>query len=58
MMIPIKSFKILLLPDFKEYLHGVSVIVNLSKPGKVLLNFVPFTSLYFLLKVFHIKEKP
>lgn len=55
--IPIKSFKILLLSNFKKYLHWVSIVINFSKSRQVLLNFIPFTSMHFLLKVFHVKEK-
>lgn len=54
---PIKSFQILLLPDFKEYLHRVPVIFNLCEPTQIPFNLIPFTSLDLIFKMLHIEEK-
>ena len=56
--LPIKRLEILLLPDFEENLHGVSVIVNLGKARQVLLHFIPLSSENFLVEILCIEEEP
>lgn len=53
----IKSFEILLLPDFEKYLHRISVVVHFGISREIFLNLVPFTGMYFFLKVPHIEVK-
>lgn len=54
----IESLEILLLPNLKENLHGVSVIIKLGEPRQVLLNFIPLSREHFLVKVLRIEEEP
>lgn len=53
----IKSLEILLLPNLKENLHGVSVIIKLGEPRQVLLDFIPLSRQHFLVKVLGIEEE-
>lgn len=55
--IPVQSFKILLLSNLKEYFHGVSIVIDFSKPRKVFLNLVPLSSQGFFLKIFHVEKE-
>lgn len=43
---PIKSFKVLLFPNLKEYFHRIPIVFNLCEPAEVLLNLVPFSCLH------------
>jgi hypothetical protein len=54
----IKSLKILLLADLKEYLHGVAVVIDLGEATEVPLHFVPIPTVHFVLKVLHVEVEP
>lgn len=56
-MSPIKSFQILLLPDFKKNLHRIPIVFNFSEATQIAFDFIPLSSLDLILKMFHIEEK-
>jgi hypothetical protein len=54
----IKSLKILLLADLKEYLHRVTVVIDLGEATEVPLHLVPISTVHFILKVLHVEVEP
>lgn len=54
----VQCLEILLLPNLKKYFHWISIIIYFRKTREVFLNFIPVPIMHFILKIFHIEEKP
>ena len=54
---PVQGFKILLLPNLEEYLHGITIVVHFREPWEIALHFIPLSCLSLIFKILHVEKE-
>lgn len=54
----IQGLEVLLLPNFEEDLHRISVIVHSGEAGEIPLDLIPVSTEHQILEILEVEEQP